>query len=481
MSALVTRLNQIFQGEYRLESLVADGAIASVYEAEDSKRCRRVAFRVLRREVAAVVGAHRFLAEIEKTKRLSHPNILELLDAGSRDGFIYYVVPLLDGESLRERLRRVTRFPVSEAVSIASAVGSALHHAHALGLMHGDVTPSNVLFHSGEPLLSSFGVARAVGVAGARLTEMDLAAGTPYYMSPERAMAAPEIGPASEQYALACILYEMLVGAPPFVGSTAQIVLSEVVLSRPVPPVQRRANIPLHVDAAVRRALEKRPADRFESCEAFVRALADARFTHEDAEEAVREAEDVVGALGWSVADASSGGAVNGQGATDGQGATPGHGATTGHGATPGHDTLDGHPDLGGVGGVGGLGLGLPGDLGDGLFKAHADRLLVKEDDSIRFINVADIRWVESEKNYLRIHTDDAEYLVRRRIGELEAQLDPKRFQRIHRSTIVNLDSVDRLVPWFSGGYLVHLRSGEELKLSRGYANKLFDQVGKTF
>jgi serine/threonine protein kinase len=436
MNPLVSRLNQTFQGSFHLETLIADGVIASVYEAEDLERRRKVAFRVLRPEVAAVVGASRFLAEMEKTKRLTHPGIVKLLEAGQRNGFIYYVVPLLDGESLRDRLRRVTRFPVSEAVSIASAVGNALHHAHDLGLMHGDLKPANILFHAGKPILSSFGVARAVGAAGARLTELDLSVGTPYYMSPERAMAAPDVGPLSEVYSLACILYELLTGSPPFVGSTAQIVLGEVVTAPPVPPIRLRAKVPLNVDAAVRKALEKRPSDRFESCGAFIEALADPRFSHDDVGAPVHV--DVAPSraplpTAKSVLDALE--AARGDGDANG---------------------------------------------GSAAAARHAGRLLVKEDESIRFISVDEIRWVESERNYLRIHTATSEYLVRRRIGDLEAQLDPERFKRIHRSTIVNLDSVDRLVPWFSGGYLVHLRSGEELKLSRGYANKLFGQVGKT-
>jgi tRNA A-37 threonylcarbamoyl transferase component Bud32 len=461
MSPLVSRLNQTFQGSFHIEALIADGAIASVYEAEDIQRHRRVALRVLRPELAAVVGARRFLAEMEKTKRLAHPSILKLLESGERDGLIYYVVPLLDGESLRDRLGRLTRFPVAEAVSIASTVGNALHHAHELGLMHGDIKPANILFHAGEPMLSSFGLARAVGAAGARLTEMDLSIGTPYYMSPERAMASQDVGPSSELYSLACVLYEMLVGSPPFVGSTAQIVLGEVVRSRPVPPIRRRAKVPLNVDAALRKALEKRPSDRFESCGAFVEALADPMFAHEDATAPVDSmgepskapmpaAKSVLEALEAVKAD------------SDGN-AAPAEGV--GARAT-GSALADGSPRR--------LRTGTP------ALARHADRLLVKEDETIRFINVAEIRWVESERNYLRIHTATSEYLVRRRIADLEAQLDPKRFRRIHRSTIVNLDSVDRLVPWFSGGYLVHLRSGEELKLSRGYANKLFGQVGKT-
>ena len=461
MSPLVSRLNHAFRGSFHIGPLIADGVIASVYEAEDLERHRRVAFRVLRPELAAVVGTRRFLAEMEKTKRLAHSGILKLLEAGERDGFTYYVVPLLDGESLRDRLRRVTRFPVAEAVSIASTIGDALHHAHEMGLMHGDIKPANILFHDGEPVLSSFGLAQAVGAAGARLTELDLSVGTPYYMSPERAMAAPDVGRSSELYSLACVLYEMLVGAPPFVGSTAQIVLGEVVRSRPVPPIQRRAKVPLNIDAAVRKALEKRPSDRFESCGAFVEALADPRFSHEDATAPL----DLVGEPSMapmpsarSVLDALEAVKANG----DGSAAL----AEGGEAHATGAVLSNGSPRW-------------P-QAGTSAPARHADRLLVKEDETIRFINVGEIRWVESERNYLRIHTATSEYLVRRRIGDLEAQLDPKRFKRIHRSTIVNLDSVDRLVPWFSGGYLVHLRSGEELKLSRGYANKLFGQVGKT-
>jgi DNA-binding LytR/AlgR family response regulator len=308
-----------------------------------------------------------------------------------------------------------------------------------MDLLHSDLKPGNILFDEGEPMLSSFGVLQALGKAGARLTETELSIGTPYYMSPERAMGATEVGPTSEIYALGSILYEMLVGVPPFVGPTAQVVLGEVVLSRAMAPIRRRPRIPANVDAAVRRALEKRPADRFASAAEFVEALADPGFRHADTATTVTQVKSAVYA-----ADG-----LEGSGAIASQ--------------------VDG-PEMNGDGAP-------RSKNGSGRF---AERLLVKEDESIRFISVDDIRFVESERNYLRIHTDSSQYLVRRRIGVLESQLDPKRFRRIHRSTIVNLDSVDRLVPWFSGGYLVHLHSGEELKLSRGYANKLFDQVGKT-
>lgn len=415
--------------------------MAHVYLAEDLKRSGKVALRVLRTEVAALAGARRFLGEIEALKGLDHPNIPKVLDCGEVDGFVFYVVPQMSGETLRDRLRRITRFPVAEAVSIVVALAGALDHAHRLGFLHGDLKPANVIFHDGWPMLSAFGMVPALGAAGSRITETDLSVGTPYYMSPERAIGEGAVGVPTEMYALGCILYEMLVGSPPFVGPSAQAVLGEVVISRPVAPMQRRAQVPANVDAAVRRALEKAPAERFASGSDFVEALTDPRFQHEDRTSTISPEPVTL---------------------------ETGHSAWGRNGSRPSSD-----------GGTGPWpatsGAGVASDV-----VLYADRLLVKEDESIRFIHVDAIRFVESEKNYLRIHTDTSDYLVRRRIGELETQLDPKRFKRIHRSTIVNLDSVDRLVPWFSGGYLVHLRSGEELKLSRGYANKLFGQVGKT-
>lgn len=451
MPATVEQLRLAFTGRYRLDGVLGDGPVGSVYLAEDLIRSGTVALRVLKPEVAALVASSRFLADLEKTRDLRHPGIPTLIDCGEVEGILFYVVPRLDGESLRDRLARVTRFPVSEAVSIASAVAEALGYAHGLGFLHGDLKPANILFDRGTPMLSSFGVLSALGRGGARLAEADLGLGTPYYMSPERAVGVRGVGPPSEIYALGCILYEMLVGAPPFVGPTAQAVLGEAVLSKPVPPRRRRAQVPPNVDAAVRRALEKRAADRFASCAEFVGALADPRFTHEDAPTAT------VIALKSSAGTTGS--------------------ATVGHGLEM---TFGAQPSPGGASDIGPSSNGAQ-DAEDGFGTVrYADRLLVREDESIRFINVNDIRFIESERNYVRIHTDVSEFLVRRRIGVLESQLDPSRFRRIHRSTIVNLDSVDRLVPWFSGGYLVHLQSGEELKLSRGYANKLFDQVGKT-
>ncbi|MCG6954788.1 MAG: LytTR family transcriptional regulator DNA-binding domain-containing protein [Gemmatimonadetes bacterium] len=439
MTATVARLNHAFEGRYRLEGLIGEGPVASVYLAEDVVRSETVALRVFRPEVAALVVTSRFLADIGTTKQLGHPNIPRLIDCGEVDDFLFYAVPHLDGETLRNRLHRVTRFPVSEAVSIASKVGEALSHAHGLGLLHGDLKPANILFDEGEPMLSSFGVLLALGRAGARLSETDLRLGTPYYMSPERAVGAAEAGPSSDIYALGCLLYEMLIGAPPFVGPTAQIVLGEVVLSRPTAPIGRRGEVPPNVDAAVRRALEKRPDDRFASATDFVEALADPRFRHDDVATTVVQVKTAAHRVGGS--DAFGGDVPWGEAKAMNREApaAPANGSTR-----------------------------------------YAERLLVKEEENIRFIDVDDIRFVESHRNHVRIHTDTCEYMVRRRIGVLESQLDPNRFKRIHRSTIVNLDSVDRLVPWFSGGYLVHLHSGEELKLSRGYAHKLFDQVGKT-
>jgi serine/threonine-protein kinase len=245
-------------------------------------RCsRHVALKVLKPELAAVVGAERFLAEIETTANLQHPHILPLFDSGDADGFLFYVMPYVDGETLRDRIDREKQLPVDEAVRLATAVANALQSAHEQGIVHRDIKPANVLLSRGEPLIADFGIALAVGAAGgSRLTETGLSMGTPYYMSPEQATGDQHVGPASDVYALAAMLYEMLTGDPPYVGSTAQAVLGKIIQGAPVSATEVRKTVPPHVDAAIRRALEKLPADRFTGAQEFARALADTGFRH---------------------------------------------------------------------------------------------------------------------------------------------------------------------------------------------------------
>ena len=209
----VERLNRALAGRYEIERELGQGGMATVYLADDLKHERKVALKVLRPELAAVVGAERFLAEIKTTANLQHPHILPLFDSGEADGFLFYVMPHIDGETLAERIELERQLPVDEAVRIAVAVANALQVAHDKGVIHRDIKPGNILLSGAEPLVADFGIALAVGAAGGnRLTETGLSVGTPYYMSPEQATGDQNVGPASDVYALACVLYEMLVG-----------------------------------------------------------------------------------------------------------------------------------------------------------------------------------------------------------------------------------------------------------------------------
>jgi serine/threonine-protein kinase len=281
MSDPVTRLNAALEGRYVIERELGEGGMATVYLAQDLKHERRVALKVLKPELAAVVGADRFIAEIKTTANLQHPHVLPLHDSGEAGSFLFYVMPYVEGETLRDRLNREKQLPVQEAVRIAAAVAQALDHAHRQGVIHRDIKPANVLLQDGQPVVADFGIAIAVGAAGgSRLTETGLSLGTPYYMSPEQATGDQPVGPASDIYAVGCVLYEMLVGEPPFLGNTAQAVLGKIISGAPVEPTVARRSIPPNVDAAIRRALEKIPADRFGSAQGFSDALSDPGFRH---------------------------------------------------------------------------------------------------------------------------------------------------------------------------------------------------------
>jgi len=260
----VDRLNTALSGRYRIASELGEGGMATVYLADDLKHERKVALKVLKPELAAVVGAERFLAEIKTTANLQHPNILALHDSGEAEGFLYYIMPYIQGETLRDRLEREKQLPVDEAVRIASEVAEALQVAHEEGVIHRDIKPANILLSKGRPLVADFGIALAVTTAGAgRLTETGLSMGTPFYMSPEQASADREPSAASDVYSLGCVLYEMLVGDPPHTASSAQAVLAKILTGDVPAPGEARATIPAHVDAAIRKSLEKLPADRF--------------------------------------------------------------------------------------------------------------------------------------------------------------------------------------------------------------------------
>ena len=257
--------------------------MATVYLADDLKHERKVALKVLKPELAAVVGAERFLAEIKTTANLQHPHILPLHDSGEADGFLYYVMPYVEGETLRERIDREKQLPVEEAMRITSDLAEALDHAHRHGVVHKDIKPANVLLSDGRPLIADFGIALAVAQAGGgRVTETGLSVGTPHYMSPEQATGDRDVDPRTDVYALGCVLYEMLTGEPPYQGTTAQAVLAKI-LTDPAPaPGKVRGSIRPNVDAAIRKALEKLPADRFTGAQEFARALSDPGFRHGD-------------------------------------------------------------------------------------------------------------------------------------------------------------------------------------------------------
>src|SRR4051812_9160033 len=221
---------------YRLERELGQGGMATVYLAEDLKHRRRVAVKVLRPELAAVIGAQRFIREIKTIATLQHPHILGLIDSGEVDGTAYYVMPFVEGESLRDRLRREKQLPITDAVRLATEVAGALDYAHRHGVIHRDIKPENILLHDGSALVADFGIALAVSSAGggSRMTETGMSLGTPHYMSPEQAMGDRDITARADVYALGCVTYEMLIGDPPFTGSTAQAIIAKVMTEKPV-------------------------------------------------------------------------------------------------------------------------------------------------------------------------------------------------------------------------------------------------------
>src|SRR5687767_7454927 len=275
MSSMLDRLTSVLAERYSFEREIGAGGMATVYLAQDLRHDRLVALKVLRPELAAVIGAERFLAEIKLTANLQHPHILPLFDSGAADSFLFYVMPFIEGESLRDRLRREKQLPVDEAVRIATEVASALDYAHRHGVVHRDIKPENILLHDGRALVADFGIALAASKAGGnRMTETGMSLGTPHYMSPEQAMGEREITARSDVYAVGAVLYEMLTGDPPFTGSTAQAIVARVVTESPRPLHPQRHTIPPHVEAAVLTALEKLPADRFATAAQFAEALA---------------------------------------------------------------------------------------------------------------------------------------------------------------------------------------------------------------
>ncbi len=273
MVDLLETLRTALAGRYSIERELGRGGMATVYRGEDLKHRRPVAIKVVDPELAAAVGPDRFLREIEIAARLQHPHILSLLDSGMAGALPYYVMPLVEGESLRDRLAREKQLPVAEALRLTGEIAGALDYANASGVTHRDIKPENVLLSGGHAVVADFGVARAIEPAGAaRLTETGAVLGTPLYMSPEQAAGGHEVDARSDQYALACVCYEMLAGQPPFTGATSQVVLHQHLTLEPRPVTALRPAVPPSVSAAIARALSKTPADRFASAGEFARA-----------------------------------------------------------------------------------------------------------------------------------------------------------------------------------------------------------------
>jgi eukaryotic-like serine/threonine-protein kinase len=252
----IARLETHLAGRYSIARELGAGGMATVYLAEDVKHHRKVAIKVLHPELSAVLGPERFLKEIELTANLQHPHILPLFDSGSADGLLYYVMPYVEGETLRQRLEREQQLPITDALRIATEVADALEYAHKRGVVHRDVKPENILLHDGRPLVADFGIALAVQQAGgARMTQTGMSLGTPQYMAPEQAMGDKSVDHRADIYALGAITYEMLAGEPPFTGPNSQAIVAKVLTTDPTSLTIKRRSIPPHASDAVLTAL----------------------------------------------------------------------------------------------------------------------------------------------------------------------------------------------------------------------------------
>ncbi len=276
MTPVLDRLTAALSDRYRLERELGQGGMATVYLAHDLKHEREVAIKVLHPDLGTALGAERFLSEIKTTAKLQHPHILPLLDSGEADGLLYYVMPLVTGETLSARLKRERQLPVADALRIAREAASALDYAHRQGVIHRDIKPENILLQDGSAVVADFGIALAVQTAGGpRMTQTGLSLGTPQYMSPEQAMGERVIDARSDIYALGAVTYEMLVGEAPFIGSSVQAIVARVLTEEPRSIGVQRKAVTEGVEQAVLRALEKLPADRWATAGEFAAALSD--------------------------------------------------------------------------------------------------------------------------------------------------------------------------------------------------------------
>ena len=275
MTGAATRLSAALADHYRLERELGRGGMATVWLAEDLKHHRRVAIKVLHPELSAVIGSERFLKEIELTANLQHPHILPLYDSGAAEPFLYYVMPYVDGETLRVRLERERQLPVADTIRIAREVADAIEYAHRRNVVHRDIKPENILLQGGHALVADFGIALAVQHAGGeRMTQTGMSLGTPQYMAPEQAMGDKSVDHRADIYALAAVTYEMLAGEPPFSGPSSQAIVAKVMTESPKSLVLQRRSIPDAVERAIFTGLEKLPADRVGSAAEFAAALA---------------------------------------------------------------------------------------------------------------------------------------------------------------------------------------------------------------
>ncbi len=279
MSEGLEQLRAALAGQYDVERVLGSGGMATVYLAKDVRHGRSVAIKVLRSDLSASIGAERFVREIKLAASLQHPGILGLYESGQTDGMVYYVMPYVEGESLRDRLNREKQLPIAEAITITLEVADALHYAHSQGVVHRDIKPENIMLlkGSGHAMVMDFGIARAVTAAGGdKLTQTGMSVGTPHYMSPEQASGADSVDGRADLYSLACVFYEMLAGQPPFDGPNNMAILARHAMEA-VPSLQIvRNTVPDEVEDIILTALEKTAADRFATVQVFAEALASA-------------------------------------------------------------------------------------------------------------------------------------------------------------------------------------------------------------
>ncbi len=291
MTTLTQRLESGLLGRYRLERELGQGGMAVVFLAHDLRHDRKVALKVLRPEISAEIGAERFLREIKMAAGLTHPHILPVYDSGEADGLLFYVMPNMEGRSLRERLEHERQLPLEEALKITREVAAALDYAHRHHVVHRDIKPENILLHEGAAMVADFGIGKALSGNGS-ITQTGMALGTPAYMSPEQGSGESDVDGRSDLYSLGCVLYEMLSGEPPFTGPTAQAIIAKRFVS-PIPKVRTTRDVPEAVDEAVTRALARTPVDRFPTAAEFAEALRVPQRTPSESQRTVQAAKAI--------------------------------------------------------------------------------------------------------------------------------------------------------------------------------------------